>query len=82
MGDFDSYAEGYANTISSEVTDLKLVSSDGDACTFNYTLTARDRYQGNRVKVQTFKGQVTMAKDKGHWFIRHAQSQKVNERFE
>ena len=82
MGSLDSYTAGFRDTISSEVTDLKLVSSDGDVCTFNYTLTARDRYQGNRVKVQTFKGQVTLAKDKGRWYIRSAQSNKVNERYE
>lgn len=82
MGTPDSYAAGYTNTISSEVSDMRLISSDGDSYTFDYTLTARDRYQGNRVKVMTFKGQVTMAKDRGRWFIRHAKSDKVNERIE
>lgn len=82
MGDFDSYASSYTNTISSEVSDMRLISSDEDSYTFDYTLTARDRHQGNRVKVMTFKGQVTMAKDQGRWFIRHAQSKKVNEHIE
>ncbi len=82
MGDFDSYVAKFSNTISSEVSDLRLVSSDGDVCTFDYTLTARDRSQGNRIKVATFKGQVTMAKDKGKWYVRHAKSDKVNERYE
>ena len=82
VGDFDSYVTGFSNTISSEVSDLRLVSSDGDACTFDYTLTARDRYQGNKVKVAIFKGQVTMAKDKGKWYVRYAKSDKVNERYE
>ena len=81
-GDIDSYAAGYKDTISSEVSDMRLVSSDGDSRTFDYTLTARDRQQGNRVKVQTFKGQVTMAQDKGRWFIRNVDSKKINERFE
>ena len=81
MGDFDSYVEGFVNTISSEVVDMRLVSSDGDSCTFNYTLKARDRYQG-KVKVMTFEGQVTMAKDKGRWYVRRAQSSKVNEAIE
>ena len=82
VGDFDSYVNGFSNTISSEVSDIRLVSSDGDACTFDYTVTARDRYQGNRIKVATFKGQVTMAKDKGRWYVRNARSNKVDERFE
>lgn len=82
MGSYDSYVTGFKDTISSEVTDLKLVSSDEDTCTFNYTLTARDHYQGNRVKIQTFEGQVTMAKDDGRWYVREAKSSKVNERYE
>ena len=82
VGDFDSYVAGFVDTLSSSVSDLTLVSSDEDSCTFDYTLTARDRYQGGRVKVQTFTGQVTLATDKGRWFIRHAKSAKVNERIE
>ena len=81
-GDFNSYAEGFANTISSEVTDINLVSHDEDSCTFDYTLTARDRYQGNKVKVLTFKGQVTLIKDDDRWFIQNARSNKINERLE
>ena len=82
IGDFNSYAAGYADTISSEVTEMQLVSSDSDSCTFDYTLTARDRYRGNSVKVQIFKGQVTMAKDGGRWYVRDAASSKVGERYE
>ena len=82
VGDFSSYAAGFADTISSEVSDISLISSNGDSCTFHYTLTARDRYQGGRVKVQIFSGEVTMAKDKGHWYIRYAKSDKVGERID
>ena len=82
VGDFDSFVAGFSNTISSDVSELNLVSSDEDSCTFDYTITARDRYQGGKIKVQIFKGQVTMAKDKGRWFIRLAKSTKVNESIE
>lgn len=81
MGSYDSYVSGFATTISSTVSELNLVSSNDDACTFDYTLTARDRESG-RVRVATFKGQVTMAKDKGRWYIRNTKSSKVNERYE
>ena len=81
VGDFNSYVAGYSNTISSEVTDMRLISSDGDSSTFDYTVIARDRYP-NRVKVMTFRGQVTMAKDKGRWFVRHAKSNKTDEWYE
>ena len=82
VGDFNSYAAGYADTISSEISNINLVSSDGDSYTFDYTLVARDRYQGSRVKIQTFDGQVTMAKDNGRWYIRSARSTKTGERIE
>ena len=82
VGDFDSYVAGFANTISSEVSDLNLVSSDEDSCTFDYTLTSYDRYHDGRIKMQVFKGQVTMATDKGRWYIRIAKSDKVDERIE
>ena len=81
VGDFNSYVKGFSNTISSEVTDMRLVSSDEDSVTFDYTITVRDRYQG-RVKVMTFRGQVTMAKDKGRWYVRYAKSSKTNEWYE
>ena len=81
VGDFNSYIKGFSNTISSEVTDMRLVSSDEDSVTFDYTITVRDRYQG-RVKVMTFRGQVTMAKDKGRWYVRYAKSSKTNEWYE
>ena len=81
VGNFDSYVEGFSNTISSEVTDLTLVSSDADSCTFDYTVVARDHARGG-VKVQTFRGEVTMAKDGGRWFVRYARSNKINERYE
>ena len=82
VGDFNSYASGFANTISSEVTDIRLVSSDGTACTFDYTLTARDRYKGTQTQVQIFKGQVIMIKDGGRWYVNYAASNKVSERYE
>jgi len=81
VGDFDSYVAGFANTISSEVTDITLRSSDADTYTFDYVLTARDRH-GKGIKVATFTGQVTMAKDNGRWYVRYAKSAKTDERYE
>lgn len=81
VGDFNSYVAGFSNTVSSEITDMRLVSSDADSSTFDYTLKARDRYQG-RIKVITFRGQVTMAKDKGRWYVRYAKSSKTDEWYE
>lgn len=81
VGNFDSYKAGFVDTISSDVTEIKLMTSDEDSCTFDYVLTARDRHRGG-VKVQVFSGQVTMAKDGGRWYVRQAASQKISEHYE
>ena len=79
VGNFDSYVAGFKDTISSEVSGMKLLSAEDGAYTFEYLLTARDRYTGDNVKIQTFKGEVTMAKDNGKWYVRYAKSEKTNE---
>lgn len=79
VGNFDSYVAGYKDTISSEVSGMKLLSAEDGAYTFEYLLTARDRNTGDSVKVQTFKGEVTMVADNGKWYVRHAKSEKINE---
>ena len=80
VGDYDSWVKGFADTISSEVSSMTLTSSEENAYTFDYTLTARDRHNGGNVKVQVFEGQVTMAKDKGRWYVRYAKSNRVDEK--
>ena len=80
VGDYDSWVLGFADTISSEVSAMTLTSSEENAYTFDYTLTARDRHSGNNVKVQVFEGKVTMAKDNGKWYVRSAKSSRVNEK--
>ncbi len=81
MGDFNSYVSGFSTTISGEVIDLRLVSSDEDSRTYDYTVKARDRDRG-KIKVSIFKGQVTMAKDRGRWFVRYARSNKTDDWYE
>lgn len=80
VGDYDSWILGFADTLTSEVSAMTLTSSEENAYTFDYTLTARDRHSVGNVKVQVFEGQVTMAKDKGKWYVRSSQSSQVDER--
>ncbi|MBR1646572.1 MAG: hypothetical protein IJ685_07325 [Selenomonadaceae bacterium] len=82
VGGFDSYSAGYSNTLSSEVSKLSTVNASDNSVTFNYKLTARDRIQGNKVKIQIFKGQVTLINFEGRWFIDYAKSSKVDEYLE
>lgn len=82
VGDFNSYRAGYANTLSSEISNLSTVSMSEDSVTLDYELIARDRIQGNGVKVQTFRGQATLINVGGNWFISYAKSAKVDEYIE
>ena len=45
VGGYDGYAPGYANTLSSDVSNLRKIASGGDKTTFSFTLKARDRIQ-------------------------------------
>lgn len=74
-----AFAKGYADTLRSEITDLRLVSSSANHVVMDYVLDARDRAGGNRVLYQQFKGQVEMVKVGGEWKIASTQSKKIKE---
>lgn len=80
VGDYDSWVLGFADTLTSEVSAMTLTSSENNAYTFDYTLTARDRHSGGNVKVQVFEGKVTMTKENGRWHILSANSSQVDEK--
>ncbi|MGO5131228.1 hypothetical protein [Mitsuokella jalaludinii] len=82
MGDLSTYASGYKDTLNSSVDSLKIVSSFPDQVTMKYRLIARDRYKGNRVKVQIFNGAVTVIKKGNIWKIDKMKSSKVDEKIE
>ena len=73
------FASGYSDTISSEVTDLKLVSNSGDTVVMNYILDARDRAGGGRILYQQFSGQVVMIRVGGVWKIASTESRRIKE---
>lgn len=77
----ENFSNGYADTLTSEVTSLQVISADNYQVDFKYQLKARDR-DGNRVKVQFFEGVVTMAKENGVWGIESAESRKTGEKYE
>ncbi len=80
MGNFSEYTQGFANTISSKISDLKLVSNNGDSVTMEYTLDAKDRAGGGKFLYQQFKGQVEMVRVGNVWKIHSGKSSKVSER--
>ena len=82
VGEYSAWVEGYRTTISSTVDSLEPLESGEDRCVFKYVLVARDRMSDNRVKVQTFDGEVTLIKVGGDWCIYSAKSSKSGERIE
>lgn len=79
VGNFNDYAAGYSNTLSSEIDDLSTVKESADSVTLNYRLTARDRTPDGKVKVQQFHGQAVLIKVDGSWLISNARSQRFNQ---
>ena len=82
MGTLDQFRQGYQTTISHQLSDVSVVSTQGTQVTITYTLTARDRTQGKRVKVQTFRCEATLSKATGNWHIVDMSAKKQGERME
>ena len=79
MGPYGSFIQGYGNTISSEITELNLISDNGNNVTFAYTLEAHDRTPSGRILYQYFVGEVQMIVDGGSWKINFIKSNKTGE---
>lgn len=75
MADF---RKGYETTISSEITELNLLSSSPDRVVMSYTLDSRDRSRGGTL-YQQFQGEVEMVKIGGEWKINDVHSKKTKE---
>lgn len=74
-----AFAQGYSATITSEITDLEIVSSSNNRVIMDYVLDARDRAGGGRTLYQQFRGQVEMIKVGGEWKIGTTQSKRIKE---
>ena len=72
------FSSGYRSTISSEITNLELVSSSSDFVVMKYVLDARDKIGGGTL-YQQFAGEVEMAKIDGEWKIYSTKSKKIKE---
>ena len=79
MGGYDSFRNGYSTTLSSSISNISVASSSSDKVVLNYTLTARDRADGGKVKVQNFNGSATLVKQDGGWKIAYTESTKTGE---
>lgn len=79
MGPYGSFIQGYRDTISSEITELNLISDNGNSVMFAYTLEARDRTPSGRILYQNFVGEVQMVNSGGSWKINFIKSNKTGE---
>ena len=78
IGAYEDYAAGYKTTISSEVSNMKVISSSATSAKLEFTLTARDTDNGG-VKVQYFAGQATLSNVNGVWKISDTSVSKTGE---
>ncbi|MBQ9487544.1 MAG: zinc ribbon domain-containing protein [Selenomonadaceae bacterium] len=68
MQSFQDFSQGHADVISNDVSDMKILSDDGNEVILNYKLTSRDKDSG-RIRTQIFYGTATLNKISGDWII-------------
>ncbi len=78
---YDGWAPGFDKTLSSNPSNLQVVSSEPNRVVFTYDLEARDK-ENNKVKVQNFKGTTILIKQNGSWSIDSIVADKKGEHIE
>lgn len=81
MGGFSSFQNGYADTISSDISNVGVQSASDNQVILSYDITARD-HANNGVKVQNFTGSATLVSVNGQWKISYTESKKTGEHME
>ena len=82
MGVYANYVKGFANTIYSNVTDMKVISASPYRVVLSYKLIAKDRAEGGKVLVQTFAGTATLVLQGNAWLIDEKASKQTGSRLE
>lgn len=80
MGSLNDYADGYKTTLSDSISNVQVTSNSGDEIALSYILTARDSYNGNSIKEQTFACTALLSKKTGSWHIVDMSAKKQGER--
>lgn len=80
MGNLNDYADGYKTTLSDSISNVQVTSNSGDEIALSYILTARDSYNGNSIKEQTFACTALLSKKTGSWHIVDMSAKKQDER--
>lgn len=78
---YEGWAPGFDKTLSSNPSNLQLISAEINRVEFSYDLEARDK-ENNKVKVQSFKGKTILIKENGNWKIDSIVADKTGEHIE
>lgn len=78
---YEGWAPGFDKTLSSNPSNLQLISAEPNRVEFSYNLEARDK-ENNKVKVQSFKGTTILIKQNGSWKIDSIIADKTGEHIE
>lgn len=65
---YDGWVPGFATTVSSEVSDIKIISETSNTIVLNYILKAVDNING-RQETAYFNGTATIINENGNWKI-------------
>lgn len=80
VGGYSKFSQGYANVLSSKVSNFDNLEVTPSRIVFVYTLEARDRIPSQRrIRTQYFDGQVTMVQENGQWLIDEIKQKKSGE---
>lgn len=77
VGGYEKFVNGYTTTISSRITDDRIISSDASNAVIEYMLEARDQLKAG-IAVQNFKGKATLKKVEGNWKIVEVTAKRVS----
>lgn len=70
MGSLDNFVASYRSTRNNDVTNIQIVSSEPNRVVLGYSLKSTDSVNNNSgLKVQYFKGTMTLSKETGNWRI-------------
>lgn len=76
MGDWQSWGQGYATTVSSVPDNIRVQSNDGNRAVLSFRLKAVDQI-GTTRKTQYFTGTCTLLKINGQWLIDEITAQQA-----
>lgn len=77
MKSYDSFANGYATTLLSDIVELTVLYEDNNTASYAYKLKAVDR-EGNGTKTQYFAGKAKLINIDGHWRLDSTEAKRLS----